>query len=93
MVDLARTDKIRQFSQQHPNAIVVPVHAEEASGENQIPRALADYIAAIGGLQVDGAIVQINHVGRAGSGAWYRPAVTPGVWWRGGFWRGIPAGG
>jgi len=48
------------LGQRHPNAIVVPVHAQEASGKNQLPSLFARMIGELAGLSVDTEIVQSN---------------------------------
>jgi predicted amidophosphoribosyltransferase len=65
------------LAQQHPSAIVVPVHAEESTGRNQIPTKFADYFGYVTGLEVDTGIVQSRKVGRTGKGAWHRLAFRP----------------
>ncbi len=75
--DLIKPEKLIQLGQRHPNAIVVPVHAQEASGKNQLPSLFARMIGELAGLSVDTEIVQSNKVGRTGSNAWYRLAVRP----------------
>jgi len=61
----------------YPNAIVVSVHAVEASGKNQIPQMLADYIGKRTGLEVDDGIIQVNRVHRTGTDEWHRFAFRP----------------
>ncbi|MDR2364579.1 MAG: LPD5 domain-containing protein [Zoogloeaceae bacterium] len=70
-------EKLKTLAEKYPNAIVVPVHAEEAAGRNQIPRKLADYIGQAAGLEVDTDIVQSKRVGRTGQDAMYRLAFRP----------------
>lgn len=69
--------KVKALAAQFPDAIVVPVHAEERNGRNQIPLQFARYIGKRGGLQVDDGIVQTNMVGRTGTDAWYRLVNRP----------------
>lgn len=57
--------------------IVAAVQAIEESGENVIPTALGGVIAKRLGLELDNEIVQINRVGRTGSGGYYRLATQP----------------
>lgn len=66
---LAKPEKIQQLAEKYPDAIVVPVHAEERSGRNQIPRKFADYIGALTGLEVNDDIVQTNTVGHTNATA------------------------
>jgi hypothetical protein len=51
---------------------VVPVHAEEASGRNALPRVYAHELAGTLGLPVDNEIMQANRAFRTGEGAAYR---------------------
>ncbi|MDR1048491.1 MAG: phosphoribosyltransferase [Synergistaceae bacterium] len=68
---------LRELAEKYPDAIVVPVHAEEMEGRNQIPSLLAEYIGDLTGLEVDNNIVQSDRVGRTDSGAWDRMAYRP----------------
>lgn len=77
VMDLAKPDRLREIASRHPSAIVVPVHAEEASGRNRIPSKFADYFGHITGLEVDEGIVQAGKVERTGKGLWYRMAFRP----------------
>jgi len=61
----------------HPNAIIVSIHAVEASCKNQIPQMLADYIGKCTGLEVDDNIIQTNRVHRTGTNEWHRFAFRP----------------
>lgn len=54
------------------DVIYVPVHAEEASGRNKIPNALALYYAAETGAEVDDSIVQANRAFHTGANAMER---------------------
>ncbi len=58
--------------------VVVPVVAREDAGNNKIPRAAAEVLAARLGLQVDDQLVQADKVGRGGGDAVYRLANQPG---------------
>lgn len=58
--------------------IIVPVVAREDSGNNKIPRAAAEVLAARLGAQVDDQIVQADKVGRGKADAIYRLANQPG---------------
>jgi predicted amidophosphoribosyltransferase len=81
IVDIAKGDTqqntLKELPIKYPDAIVVPVHAEEIEGRNQIPSLLADYIGNITGLEVDSNIVQSTRSGRTDSGAWVRMALRP----------------
>lgn len=70
-------DAIARVGQAHPNAVVVAVHAEEASGRNKLPAAYAVAVADIGGLFVDDAIVQINRVFHTDANARQRLRSVP----------------
>ena len=69
--------QLRALKHTYPGAIIVPVRAIEAGGENKIPGALADYIGCYTGLEVDDNIIQTNHVYRTGSDEWHRFAFRP----------------
>ena len=77
VLDLAKPDKIRMLAAQFPDAVIVPVHAQEASGINHIPRKFADYIAHLTGLEADTDVIQATTVFRTGKGGWYRMAFRP----------------
>ena len=62
-------EKLRAFASAHPGAIVVPVHAEEATGRNRIPAAYAAMIKKITGLPVDIDIVQSVRAHHTGANA------------------------
>lgn len=53
---------------------VVPVHAEEATGKNEIPRAFAEVLGARLGLPVDTDIIQSDRAMHTGKGAFHRLA-------------------
>ncbi|MBI5753241.1 MAG: phosphoribosyltransferase [Hydrogenophilales bacterium] len=57
--------------------IVAAVQAIEEAGENVIPTAIGGLLAVRLGLLLDDDIVQINRVGRTGSGGFYRLAIQP----------------
>jgi hypoxanthine-guanine phosphoribosyltransferase len=59
-----KTDKIRELGKQYPDAILVPVHAEEVAGRNVLPLAFASRIARITGQEIDNDIVQSNRAHR-----------------------------
>ncbi|MDR2491028.1 MAG: hypothetical protein LBD20_06460 [Spirochaetaceae bacterium] len=60
-----------------PNAVIVPVRAEDNRSTNRIPTVLAGYMENITGIKLDTGIVQINKTGRSGSGGWHRLAFRP----------------
>ena len=69
--DLMRADIDDRFyavSQKYPDAILLGIHAVEATGKNEIPQALVEYIGEKTGLEVDRNIVQTNIVGHTGAG-------------------------
>lgn len=53
-----KPEKVKQLARQFPGAIVVPVHADEASGHNKLPMAYATMLADGTGLKFDDGIVQ-----------------------------------
>jgi hypothetical protein len=53
---------------------LVPVHALESAGVNEIPAAMAKLMAAELGLTVNGSIVQLNTVGHTGASGYQRLA-------------------
>lgn len=57
--------------------ILISVKAQESSGKNKIPEAMAHAIRASTGWPVDAEIVQINKPGRTGSGSSHRLAFQP----------------
>lgn len=57
--------------------IIVPILAVETAGKNKIPLATADLLAHELNLEVSNDIVQINHVGRTGTGIDHRFAHQP----------------
>ncbi|MGD9825118.1 LPD38 domain-containing protein, partial [Desulfobacter sp.] len=61
--DLVKPEKVLELKKQFPDAMVVPVHAEEEAGKNKIPRALARAYGEIAGFKVDLGIVQTNKSG------------------------------
>jgi len=65
------------LGKKYKGAVVVPVHAVEAGGENKIPEALAEYLSSRTRLDVDYNIVQTNRVHRTGSDLWHRFAFRP----------------
>jgi len=77
VLDLAKPDKIRMLAAQFPDAVIVPVHAQEANGINHIPAKFADYISHLTGLEADTDVVQASTVFRTGKGGWYRMAFRP----------------
>ena len=57
--------------------ILISVKAQESSGKNKIPEAMAHAIRASTGWPVDSEIVQINKPGRTGSDSSHRLAFQP----------------
>lgn len=72
-------DAIRQLKEVIGNrsAIALGVHAEEAVNRNAIPRAMADLLAKVLGLDVDLDIVQAAKVGRTAQDGFGRLANQP----------------
>jgi len=77
VLDLAKPYKIEMLAAHFPDAVIVPVHAQEATGINHIPAKYADYISHLTGLEADTDIIQASTVFRTGKGAWYRMAFRP----------------
>ena len=74
-------EKLRALAEAHPGAIVVPVHAEEATGRNRIPAQYAVMIKKITGLPVGIDIVQsvrAHHTGANASDRMTRRAAFDG---------------
>lgn len=59
------------------NTRIIPVQAEEATGRNKIPLAIAEVLADRLGLEVDYSICQIERVRRTGASADHRLAYSP----------------
>ena len=59
------------------DAILIPVHAEEAVGRNMIPIAVATVLAKKLNLGVDLSIVQSTKVSRTGGDGWHRLSNSP----------------
>jgi DNA repair protein RadC len=74
---LSKADRIQALAADHPGAVLVPVRAEEATGNNQLPAALADVINIATGLKVDHGIVQSVRAHRTGQGHLYRMTHRP----------------
>lgn len=62
---IVKEDRIKSIVEQHPNAIVAYVHAEEATGRNRLPAAYALYLEREGLSLSD--IVQTNRPGHTGT--------------------------
>ena len=67
----------RKLAGAHPGSILASVHAQEASGRNQLPLAMAARIGELTGLDVDSAIFQSNIVGHTGATAASRLSSVP----------------
>ena len=63
---VVKPEKVKALAEAYPEATVVPVHAEEALGRNQIPNAYAKQFEKYG-LTVDHNILQINKPFHTGS--------------------------
>ena len=70
--DLVDPHKTAELARRHPQCVLVPVHAEEASGRNAIPAAFAALLDKLTGLPVHPDIVQSNTRGATGQNALYR---------------------
>ncbi|EEI4448043.1 hypothetical protein G0S15_001415 [Salmonella enterica] len=69
-------DKIRNIIG-HREVLLAAVHAEEASGRNKIPQAMADVLGKVLHQSVDDSIVQVKRVGRTGQDGFGRLANQP----------------
>ena len=56
------------MAEKYPDAILLGIHAVEATGKNEIPQALTDFIGEKTGLDIDKNIVQTNVVGHTSAG-------------------------
>jgi hypothetical protein len=75
--DVIKPDKLREIAKNHPNAVIVFVHAEEAAGRNALPMVFANAFSAITGLPTIADIVQSTEPDRTGKGNDYRMAFRP----------------
>ncbi|EOG2812645.1 phosphoribosyltransferase, partial [Salmonella enterica] len=69
-------DKIRNIIGNR-EVLLAAVHAEEASGRNKIPQAMADILGKVLHQEVDDNIVQTKRVGRTGQDGFGRLANQP----------------
>ncbi|EGI6490926.1 hypothetical protein ABN47_003108 [Salmonella enterica subsp. enterica serovar Hvittingfoss] len=69
-------DKIRNIIGNR-EVLLAAVHAEEASGRNKIPQAMADILGKVLHQEVDDSIVQTKRVGRTGQDGFGRLANQP----------------
>jgi hypothetical protein len=74
VVNRAKADAL---AKKHPKAIIVAVHAEEMSGRNKLPLALAHYFEDEHGLEADSEIVQDNKAKHTGATAAERILRVP----------------
>ena len=77
LVDSRMTAKIKVLINDAA-PILLPVHALEIAGVNEIPVALATFLAAELSLDIDGSIVQINTAGHTGASG-YRRLANPAL--------------
>ena len=56
------------MAKEYPSAILLGIHAVEATGKNEIPQALTEYISEKTELETDKSIVQTNVVGHTNAG-------------------------
>ncbi len=70
--DLIKPEKIIELGNRHPNARIVPVHAEEAAGRNKILAVFAETISDLTGLPVEEDIAQTNVSAHTEKGAFER---------------------
>lgn len=69
-------DKIRNIIGSR-EVLLAAVHAEEASGRNKIPQAMADILGKVLHQKVDDSIIQTKRVGRTGQDGFGRLANQP----------------
>lgn len=69
-------DKIRNIIGSR-EVLLAAVHAEEASGRNKIPQAMADILGTVLHQKVDDSIIQTKRVGRTGQDGFGRLANQP----------------
>lgn len=67
-------NQVKTYFKPDKNTLIVPVHAEEQSGINKIPMAVAALLAKKLGLTVESSIVQINRVHRTRTSSSHRLA-------------------
>ncbi len=68
-----RAEELRAFIQAH-TVELVPIHALESAGVNEIPAALAKRLSAWLGVPIHDSIVQTNTVGHTGASGFHRLA-------------------
>lgn len=69
--------QVRELIGDDPDARIVPIQAEESSGRNKIPLAVAEVLAFHLNLQVEYDICQVTRVHRTGASADHRLAFCP----------------
>jgi hypothetical protein len=78
VADLVKDETVAEAARRFgPDAVYVPVIAEEASGRNEIPGALARFLAEATGAERTGAIVQSNRAFHTGAGPMERLIARP----------------
>jgi N12 class adenine-specific DNA methylase/uncharacterized protein YcbK (DUF882 family)/predicted RNA methylase len=77
VADLVNDDMLGAAEQLGADVVYVPVHAEEQSGRNQIPNALAVQLANRAGAAIDDEIVQVNRAHHTGAKPMERIMVRP----------------
>ena len=88
LVSSAALERIAGMVEGHALELV-PIHALESAGVNEIPAALATVLSRLLGLPVNSSIVQLNSVGHTGADGFRRLAnqalfsgeVVPGQWY------------
>ncbi|MBP5788484.1 MAG: hypothetical protein J6Y19_11805, partial [Kiritimatiellae bacterium] len=68
---VVKPGRVKEIAARHPGAIVVPVHAVEAAGNNKLPAVYAELFEEAG-LSVCGDIVQTVHAHHTGADAFDR---------------------
>lgn len=71
---MSAADQQALAEQVRQRPVVLPVHAIESEGVNQIPSAMAAWLARRYGLAWHTGVVQINRVAHTGSSGWHRLA-------------------
>ncbi len=75
---IVKPEKAKELLERCGNdCILLPVHAEEKSGKNKLPLALASQLAVLTGMKLSTSIVQSVRAHRTGSDALYRMMNRP----------------
>lgn len=75
---LVKSEKARELLERcGKDCILLPIHADEASGKNKLPLALATQMATMTGMKLSTSVVQSVRAHRTGSDAMYRMLNRP----------------